>query len=35
LRPAGYRIAALVWAVGLFGILTAITIVDQVNKLLG
>ena len=29
LRPAGYRVAALVWAVGLFGILTAITVVDQ------
>ena len=35
LRPAGYRIAALVWAVGLFGILTAITVADQVGKLFG
>src|SRR3954468_11366099 len=35
LRPAGYRVAALVWAVGLFGILTAITVVDQVGKLFG
>ena len=35
LRPAGYRVAALVWAVGLFGILTAITVADQVGKLFG
>jgi hypothetical protein len=35
LRPAGYRVAALVWAVGLFGILTAITVADQVGRLLG
>jgi hypothetical protein len=33
LRPAGYRIATLVWAVALFGTLSAITIVDQVRKL--
>ena len=35
LRPAGYRIAALLWAVALFGSLTAITIVDQFRKLAG
>jgi len=35
LRPAGYRVAALAWAVGLFGILTAITVIDQVGRLLG
>jgi hypothetical protein len=35
LRPAFYRVAALVWAVGLFGILTAITVADQLGKLLG
>ncbi len=35
LRPAGYRVAALVWAVALFGILSAITIVDQARKLAG
>jgi hypothetical protein len=35
LRPVGYRIAALVWAVGLFGILSAITVVDQARKLAG
>jgi len=35
LRPAGYRIAALVWAVGLFGVLTAITVMDQLGRLLG
>jgi hypothetical protein len=35
LRPAGYRVAALVWAVGLFGILSAITVVDQLRKLAG
>ena len=34
LRPAGYRIAALVWAVALFGVLSAITVVDQLGKLL-
>ncbi len=35
LRPAGYRVGALVWAVGLFGILSAVTIVDQARKLIG
>jgi hypothetical protein len=35
LRPAGYRIGALVWAVALFGILSVITIVDQARKLAG
>jgi hypothetical protein len=35
LRPAGYRIAALIWAFALFGILSAITIVDQARKLAG
>jgi hypothetical protein len=35
LRPAGYRIAALIWAVGLFGILSAITIADQARRLAG
>jgi hypothetical protein len=32
LRPAGYRIASLVWAIGLFGILSAITVLDQARK---
>ena len=35
LRPAGYRILAMAWSVGLFGILSAITVVDQVGRLLG
>jgi hypothetical protein len=35
LRPAGYRVAALVWAVALFGILSVITIIDQAKKLAG
>jgi hypothetical protein len=35
LRPAPYRVAALIWAVALFGILSAITIADQASKLLG
>ncbi|MEO6359236.1 MAG: Nramp family divalent metal transporter [Sphingomicrobium sp.] len=35
LRPAGYRVAALVWAVALFGILSAITLMDQLGKLFG
>ncbi|MFN3388657.1 MAG: Nramp family divalent metal transporter [Allosphingosinicella sp.] len=35
LRPAGYRIAALVWAVALFGSLTAITVLDQFGRLFG
>jgi hypothetical protein len=34
-RPAGYRVAALVWAVALFGVLSAITLVDQLRKLAG
>ena len=34
LRPAPYRVASLVWAVTLFGILSAITVVDQASKLL-
>ena len=33
LRPAPYRVAALCWAVALFGTLSAITIVDQFGKL--
>jgi hypothetical protein len=33
LRPAGYRTAALAWAVVLFGVLSGITLVDQVGKL--
>jgi hypothetical protein len=35
LRPAPYRIAALVGATGLFGLLSAITIVDQMWRLFG
>ena len=35
LRPKHYRVAALVWAVGLFGILSVITVLDQARKLLG
>ena len=35
LRPAPYRIASLVWAIGLFGILSAITILDQAKRFLG
>ena len=34
LRPAHYRVASLVWAVALFGILSAITVADQASKLL-
>ena len=34
LRPAPYRVASLVWAVALFGILSGITVFDQVSKLL-
>ena len=34
LRPAPYRVASLVWAVALFGILSAITVADQATKLL-
>lgn len=35
LRIAGFRIGALLWAVGLFGVLSALTIVEQARKLLG
>jgi hypothetical protein len=35
LRPRRYRVAALVWAVLLFGALSAMTAVDQFGKLLG
>jgi hypothetical protein len=35
LRPSAVRIGALVWAVILFGILSGITIVDQLSKLAG
>ena len=34
-RPRPYRVAALVWATGLFGVLSAITIFDQARRLLG
>lgn len=34
LRPAPYRVASLIWAVALFGILSAITVVDQASKFL-
>ena len=35
LRPAGYRVAALSWAVLLFGALSVVTVIDQIRKLLG
>jgi hypothetical protein len=35
LRPAPYRIAALLWAVALFGLLSAVTLIDQMRKLFG
>jgi hypothetical protein len=35
LHPAGYRVAALGWAVLLFGALSVITVVDQLRKLTG
>ena len=35
LRPAPYRLWALIWAVALFGILSGITIIDQARKLIG
>ena len=35
LRPAGYRVAALVWATLLFGLLSVITAADQARKLFG
>jgi hypothetical protein len=34
LRIRGYRLAALMWAVGLFGVLSAVVIVDQFGELL-
>ena len=34
LRPAGYRVGALIWSIALFGILSAITVVDQARKFL-
>jgi hypothetical protein len=34
LRPAGYRIAALAWAVLLFGALSVVTVIDQLHKLI-
>ena len=35
LRPAGYRVAALAWAVLLFGGLSILTVIDQVGRLFG
>ena len=35
LRPARYRVAALVWATALFGVLSVITVADQAQKLTG
>ena len=35
LRPARYRVAALVWATLLFGVLSVITAADQARKLFG
>ena len=35
LRPAGYRVAALSWAVLLFGALSVVTVIDQIRKLFG
>ncbi|MFN6934993.1 MAG: hypothetical protein ACK4NZ_07565, partial [Tsuneonella sp.] len=35
LRPARYRIAVLVWAALLFGVLSVITAADQARKLFG
>ncbi len=35
LRPGPFRVAALSWAVALFGLLSGITIVDQARKLIG
>jgi hypothetical protein len=35
LRPGAFRVATLVWALGLFGILSAITIDEQARRLFG
>lgn len=35
LRPRRYRVAALVWAVALFGVLSGVTLVDQLDRLWG
>lgn len=35
LRPRRYRVAALVWAVLLFGVLSGVTLIDQLGKLAG
>ena len=35
LRPAGYRVAALSWAVLLFGALSVVTVIDQIRRLFG
>lgn len=35
LRPRGYRVAALVWAVLLFGLLSGVTLIDQLRRLGG
>lgn len=35
LRPRPYRVAALVWAVLLFGVLSVMTLVDQLGRLMG
>lgn len=35
LRPGPMRVGALAWAVALFGVLTAITVVDQAKRLFG
>jgi hypothetical protein len=35
LRPGAFRVATLVWALGLFGILSAITIDEQLRRLFG
>ncbi|MCR5881114.1 Nramp family divalent metal transporter [Phenylobacterium sp. J367] len=35
IRVSGFRLAALIWSVGLFGVLSALTFRDQIIKLLG
>jgi hypothetical protein len=35
LRPGTLRVGALAWAVALFGVLSAITVVDQAKRLFG
>ena len=35
LRPRGYRVVALAWAVVLFGALSAVVVVDQLRRLGG